>query len=81
MSRDPALRELLEDLRHDLVKYVRLPLRMLPPDADAAALRGALECALLRTRESRTVTQSARELWRAARPALVAAGAAGDSLA
>lgn len=81
MSRDPALHELLEDLGHDLVKYLRLPLRMLPPDADLAAVRGALECALLRTRESRDATLGARELWAKARPALAALAGEGGSLA
>ena len=75
MSRDPALRELLEDLRHDLVKYVRLPLRMLPGDADLDAVRGAVECALLRTRESPQQVLSAREIYAQAKPALLAASA------
>jgi hypothetical protein len=75
MSSDPALRELLEDLRHDLVKYVRLPLRMLPGDADPDAVRGALACALLRTRESPDEVLSAREIYARAKPALLAAAA------
>jgi hypothetical protein len=75
MSRDPALRELLEDLRHDLVKYVRLPLRMLPGDADPDAVRCALECALFRTRESPREVLSAREVYARAKPALLAAAA------
>jgi hypothetical protein len=73
MSRDPALRELLEDLRHDLVKYVRLPLRMLPGDAEPDAVRGALECALLRTRESPQQVLSAREIYARVKPALLSA--------
>ena len=73
MSRDPALRALLEDLRHDLVKYVRLPLRMLPGDAEPDAVRGALECALFRTRESPQQVLSAREVYARARPELLAA--------
>jgi hypothetical protein len=73
MPANPTL-ELLLDLKHDLGKYMLLPLAFLPRDADAAAVRAALARGLLRTRSRRTVggeeTQSAREIWQASLPAL-----------
>jgi len=75
MSRDATLAELLDDLRHDLAKYLSLPLRMLPRDADAAALRAALADALLHTRRSAGRSLGARELYARARAQLVEANA------
>ena len=75
MSRATTLAELLDDLRHDLAKYLALPLRMLPRDADAAALRRALIDALVHTRRSGGRSTSARELYARARAELVAAQA------
>jgi hypothetical protein len=57
------LLDLLSDLQHDLGKYVRLPLAMLPRDAGTAELRAALEEALLRTRRSPSGVRSAEALW------------------
>jgi len=55
--------ERLLDLAHDLGKYLRLPLTMLPPSADQAQLRTALQMALLQTRRKQGQSVSARELW------------------
>jgi len=62
MKADATL-DLLLDLKHDLGKYMVLPIALLPGDADAAALRAALERALRQTRSTRGVTRSAREIW------------------
>jgi len=66
---DPSQREdlldLLSDLQHDLGKYLRLPLSLLPRDADCAAVRAALETALLRTRRGPGGTRNAQEIWEA----------------
>jgi hypothetical protein len=62
MKADATL-DLLLDLKHDLGKYLVLPIALLPSDADASALRAALERALRQTRSSRGVTRSAREIW------------------
>ena len=75
MSRDPPLGELLDDLRHDLAKYLRLPLRLLPRDADPDLVREAVERALLRTQQSTSGTRSAREIYAAHRAALAGASA------
>jgi hypothetical protein len=53
----------LMDLSHDLGKYLRLPLAMLPPDAGPAAVRGAVETALRRTRVGPSGIRAAREIW------------------
>lgn len=64
-----ATLELLLDLKHDLGKYLLLPLSLLPRAADDAALRDALERALLRTRTRKVAgqeqVQGAREIWQA----------------
>ena len=75
MSREPALFEVLDDLRHDLAKYLGLPLRMLPRDADQVALRLALEQALHHTRQRSGTSLAAREIYAALRIALLAASA------
>ena len=61
---EEPIADLLVDLEHDLGKYVRLPLAMLPSDASEADLLTALERALLQTRRTRTCTESAAEIWR-----------------
>ena len=71
MSRDATLAELLDDLRHDLAKYLSLPLRMLPRDAEPAALRAALADALWHTRRSGGRSTPARELYARARAELL----------
>jgi hypothetical protein len=53
----------LLDLSHDLGKYLRLPLAMLPVDAGPAEVRGALETALRRTRVGPSGVRPAREIW------------------
>jgi hypothetical protein len=63
--------EQLEDLRHDLGKYIRFETRFLPPDADAAALRAALRADLLQTRRRGDEIESAWALWRRLRPSLL----------
>lgn len=73
------------DLQHDLGKYLRLPLRMLPRAAGPAELRVAVHEALLETRRGPAGVRSARALWEAfvaesaalmARPAFAALAAA-----
>ncbi|MGD8861803.1 MAG: hypothetical protein PVI30_17465 [Myxococcales bacterium] len=58
-----ALLELLLELRHDLGKYLRMPLTMLPRDAGDGALREALERALLHTRTGPTGVRSAEQIF------------------
>ena len=55
--------ELLDDLLHDLGKYIALPINMLPKGAHVEEFRLALEAALKRTRNGPTGAQSARQLW------------------
>lgn len=66
MDREACL-ERLESLRHDLGKYLVLPVAMLPAAvdqaADRAALAAALDEALHRTRRSAAGTRDARALW------------------
>jgi hypothetical protein len=62
MNRQELL-DVLADLQHDLGKYIRLPISMLPRDASPAELREALATALLRTRQSPRGTRSARAIW------------------
>lgn len=63
MSRDDLVDALL-DLQHDLGKYLRLPLAMLPPDASEDDLRQAAADALLRTRRGPTGVTPAATVWR-----------------
>lgn len=72
MDRDSWLEEVLDDLRHDLGKYLQLPLRMLPQAATQAQLRAALSQALLHTRTHGSHSQSARTLWLERRAELAA---------
>lgn len=58
-----SLREILDDVQHDLGKHLLLPLRLLPADADADALRRAAGTALLRTRRGPGGAVSAAALW------------------
>jgi hypothetical protein len=72
MGSDATL-DLLLDLKHDLGKYLLLPLTLLPRTADEPAVRAALQRALLQTRtRSRASSDaagehagylSAREVW------------------
>lgn len=57
------LLDALSDLQHDLGKYLRLPLAMLPADADERAVRAAARDALRRTRRGPNGTTDAATLW------------------
>ncbi|MDD9932536.1 MAG: hypothetical protein OXT09_02985 [Myxococcales bacterium] len=60
---DEELLDLLLELQHDLGKYLRLPLTMLPADADEALFREALERALRQTRKGPDGVRPARDIW------------------
>lgn len=62
LSRDDLVDALL-DLKHDLGKYIRLPVVMLPVDATAGELRGAVKEAIERTRKGPAGVRSARQIW------------------
>jgi hypothetical protein len=62
-----ALLDVLSDLRHDLGKYLRLPLAMLPADAAADEVREAARTALIRTRRGPRGVSTAAEIWSEAR--------------
>jgi hypothetical protein len=64
LSRDDVLDALL-DLKHDLGKYIRMPVAMLPREASNDDLREALETALLRTRSGPGGSRTAADLWKA----------------
>jgi len=55
--------ESLDDLLHDLGKYIALPITMLPPTAHHTELRDAVQSALLKTRTSPMGTQTAQAIW------------------
>lgn len=59
------LLDLLDDLQHDLGKHLRLPLALLPADADAEAVRTAVVDGLLRTRHGPHGTEPAEAVWKA----------------
>ena len=73
MDADTLLDVLLQ-LEHDLGKYLRLPIVMLPREADQGELREALSRALLRTRVKDGVGVPAKEIWAGFRAELSAAG-------
>jgi hypothetical protein len=61
---DPEQRlERVEALRHDLGKYLVLPVGMLPADAGRGALAEALDQALHRTRRDSAGVRGAGALW------------------
>jgi hypothetical protein len=62
MSREATLEGLL-DLKHDLGKYLVLPLSLLPKGATDMELRAALASALRATRKDRSGVHGARSLW------------------
>lgn len=62
MTKEDIL-ELLFDLKHDLGKYIRLPLAMLPSQADDTQVRRAVVQALRETRVSAHRVQSAAQIW------------------
>jgi hypothetical protein len=51
------------DVKHDLGKYIRMPIAMLPADAPDALVRAALLQALQRTRSGPRGVRSARFIW------------------
>ena len=61
------LEDALDDLAHDLGKYIHLPLSLLPETASADEFHEAAELALMRTRRASTGDQSAHDLWTAFR--------------
>jgi hypothetical protein len=62
MAREDLI-ELLRDLRHDLGKYIRLPLAMLPREAGDEEVRSALRQALQATRRGPAGDVPARAIW------------------
>jgi hypothetical protein len=55
--------EALIDLKHDLAKYIRMPVAWLSPAANQEDLRAALKLALFETRVQGDQRVSAREIW------------------
>lgn len=60
---DPDLEDALSDLAHDLGKGIHRPLAWLPAEADAGAVRAAVEEALFATRRRGDERTSAATLW------------------
>jgi len=67
----PALREQIQDLRHDLGKYMVFQLRWLAPEPSDDELREALVTDLARTRAAGDKVETAAQLWARLRPPLV----------
>ena len=61
-TENPVL-DALDQLKHDLGKYMRMPVAFLAPDASKDDLKQALEMALLQTRSGGGRTQTAKEIW------------------
>ncbi len=57
------LEDALDDLAHDLGKYIHLPLSLLPNEATDSEFRAAAVKALLETRRGPSGTQSAQTIW------------------
>jgi len=55
--------ESLDSLKHDLGKYLRMPVAFLPKDASTKDIRDALMMALHQTKSKGGRYESARELW------------------
>ena len=55
--------ELLDDLLHDLGKYIAFPLNMLPSEPDGPMFQDAVEHALNQTRVGAQGSQSAKSIW------------------
>lgn len=62
----------IEDLRHDLGKYIGFETSCLPPEPSTEALRGALRADLLTTRRGPRGVESAADIWTRLRPPLLA---------
>ena len=61
----PSLVDRLDDLRHDLGKYLRLPLAFLPPGAPEPEVRQAVSDGLFATRRQGQQVRTARAMWEA----------------
>lgn len=57
--------EALADLKHDLGKYLRMPLAMLPADASDAEVREAIRAAVFETRKTPKGVRGASDIWEA----------------
>jgi hypothetical protein len=57
--------EALDSLRHDLGKYLRMPIAFLPSESSAKEVREALVMALHQTKSQGGRYESAREIWEA----------------
>ncbi len=55
--------DLLYDLKHDLGKYIVLPVAMLPASSDSSAVKKALYNALYKTRVKGDESVSALQIW------------------
>ena len=64
LHRDDLI-DALMDLKHDLGKYILLPVSMLPADVDQEELRAALASALRNTRVGPESVSNARDIWQA----------------
>lgn len=62
MTREDLL-DALAELKHDLGKYIFLPIAFLPDEANDEDVRSALETALLRTRVTPRGVRSASDIW------------------
>jgi hypothetical protein len=62
LNRDDLL-DALYDLKHDLGKYIRLPVAMLGSDAGQSDLRDALKTAIYETRRGPGGVHGSREIW------------------
>ncbi len=62
----------VEDLRHDLGKYIGFEASFLPPEPSPEALREALRADLLATRRGPRGVESAADIWNRLRPPLLA---------
>ena len=58
-----SVKELLYDLKHDLGKYVQIPVAMLPDNAGKPEIKDALNRALYKTRIAGGKVQSAEQIW------------------
>jgi hypothetical protein len=59
------LEDAVDDLAHDLGKYIHLPITLLPTDVDDVTFREAAHKALHQTRRGPNGSQSAASLWAA----------------
>jgi hypothetical protein len=86
-NRKPSHTDIIDavlDVKHDLGKYIRMPMVMLPEDAGEAEVRAAVLAALQRTRSGPRGDRSAREIWAGFRgevAAVLEGGPAFDALA